>query len=275
MTKVIKLIGKTVERQGNARIWYTDKDLDFTSDKPLMENFIFDTPHHDINRSEVACWQYCDNVSCTDSSTFTSWLAFWCKAMIRRIFLRYLYSPVYLILLPLILGILIGYWLGRRKQTSISQEFNQHNKRKSKSIHFLVPITHQLLETKEKMLSWAVHFVLILNSSFRLFSRRCHNDAQKAEQIMNTKEAKFSQSEKPRTFTDADDDLKMKEEAARQSKYKRDSHFEAGVVKENIPQHIAVIMDGNRRYGRAKYGMASKVSWCTWKPFSNKIKFNL
>jgi len=151
--------------------------------------------------------------------------------------------------------------LGRRKQTSISQEFNQHNKRKSKSILFLVPITHQLLETKETVLSWAVHFVLILNSSFRLFSRRCHNDAQKAEQIMNTKEAKSSQSEKPSTFTDADDDLKMKEEAARQSKYKRDSHFEAGVVKENIPQHIAVIMDGNRRYGRAKYGMASKGHW--------------
>jgi hypothetical protein len=36
---------------------------------------------------------------------------------------------------------------------------------------------------------------------------------------------------------------------------------ESGVELENVPRHVAVIMDGNRRYGRARYGNVSKGHW--------------
>lgn len=35
---------------------------------------------------------------------------------------------------------------------------------------------------------------------------------------------------------------------------------ESGVPIEKLPRHVAVIMDGNRRYGRSKYGNATQVS---------------
>jgi hypothetical protein len=36
---------------------------------------------------------------------------------------------------------------------------------------------------------------------------------------------------------------------------------ESGVDLEHVPRHVAVIMDGNRRYGRARYGDVSKGHW--------------
>mmetsp|Transcript_6155 Transcript_6155/g.8866 ORF Transcript_6155/g.8866 Transcript_6155/m.8866 type:complete len:258 (+) Transcript_6155:2-775(+) len=36
---------------------------------------------------------------------------------------------------------------------------------------------------------------------------------------------------------------------------------QAAVSVDDVPKHIAVIMDGNRRYGKAKYGSATKGHW--------------
>jgi hypothetical protein len=36
---------------------------------------------------------------------------------------------------------------------------------------------------------------------------------------------------------------------------------ESGVNLEHVPRHVAVIMDGNRRYGKARYGNVSKGHW--------------
>ena len=36
---------------------------------------------------------------------------------------------------------------------------------------------------------------------------------------------------------------------------------ESGVDKSQVPRHLAVIMDGNRRYGKMKYGNASQGHW--------------
>jgi len=44
-------------------------------------------------------------------------------------------------------------------------------------------------------------------------------------------------------------------------KYDDGANRESGVPLSQIPEHLAVIMDGNRRYGRAKYGSATRGHW--------------
>mmetsp|Transcript_24329 Transcript_24329/g.44010 ORF Transcript_24329/g.44010 Transcript_24329/m.44010 type:complete len:406 (-) Transcript_24329:41-1258(-) len=40
-----------------------------------------------------------------------------------------------------------------------------------------------------------------------------------------------------------------------------DTKRESGVDIQDIPKHVAVIMDGNRRYGKARYGNVAKGHW--------------
>ena len=60
----------------------------------------------------------------------------------------------------------------------------------------------------------------------------------------------------------ADAELAERENTARQHlSSDANTSRESGVPLSSVPRHIAVIMDGNRRYGRQRYGSATRGHW--------------
>jgi hypothetical protein len=273
---------------------------EYTNDKLMVQNIIYNSAHggdddgssspsssgmhflHDINQSE-ACWHSChphyghgddEYNSCVsyyheayyDRSSFTSWLAFWCKAMIRRIFLRYLYSPVYLIVLPLLVGVLIG-WCLASKSKSRNVEAKQNISKECPRSQQRSPFS-RLQRRLGQLLNCSIHFLMVRIIPTLKQLRGQFTNAERPAIITRTESQPKGNAHELHGVAsscaiDESEQLRLKEEDARRSKYAEDLHFEAGVSKDSIPKHVAVIMDGNRRYGRAKYGIASKVSAIT------------
>lgn len=66
----------------------------------------------------------------------------------------------------------------------------------------------------------------------------------------------------PSNQTETQETLRDKEERARQDlRSIRGTQRESGVPLNQIPKHVAIIMDGNRRYGKTTYGNASAGHW--------------
>eukprot|EP00957_Ditylum_brightwellii_P022585 1703766-Ditylum_brightwellii.AAC.1 len=71
-------------------------------------------------------------------------------------------------------------------------------------------------------------------------------------------------------------ELEKKEDKARSNlRSSAQTQYESGVNTQDIPKHIAVIMDGNRRYGRKVYGSATKGHWDGSKTLVNFAKWCL
>jgi Putative undecaprenyl diphosphate synthase len=59
-----------------------------------------------------------------------------------------------------------------------------------------------------------------------------------------------------------DADLKQREDVTRMHLQSNQGEApESGISQSKVPRHVAVIMDGNRRYGKSHYGSASRGHW--------------
>jgi len=131
----------------------------------------------------------------------------WVKLALGRAVKAYLSNPILLALLPLVLGAVIGYYIG-----------NRSNGMKRKHSIFFGRLS--------EIFQWAcLHLMLI---------RQC----------------------KPWELLDEDRDERTRAELSAM-----ETKRESGVELECVPRHIAVIMDGNRRYGKEKYGSATRGHW--------------
>ena len=203
-------------------------------------------------RSPVCDGCFCPVPSCPDHP-FIRRVVRWVKIIARS---KHGMTVVFGVL-PLILGLLLGFYLGRH------WEQRQNNKQKSKVDQGdeKVPVTWTCLAWKKCVSTFFLLRAFSVSVATYFFT------AQWA--------AKESREEKSTVISNTELKEYDKEDLKRLAFLKDPSQYrQSGVDLNLIPKHIAFIMDGNRRYGKAKYKSASRghmdggyklrdmVNWC-------------
>ncbi len=175
----------------------------------------------------------------------------WCSVVVGRMVDTYLSNAFLLIWLPLFTGLGIGYYLGNRNR-SVDIPKNH-----------TTSITSQNDGVDGKKISYWDYFKTA--SSFASLSLlaawwcRFSSDVDDAQMKIVQKDTDATTDT---TFDAIDENEEVRDENTR-TYLKSSIHEqrESGIDPDMLPKHIAVIMDGNRRYGRAKFGSASRGHW--------------
>ncbi|GKY94319.1 hypothetical protein MPSEU_000397700 [Mayamaea pseudoterrestris] len=147
----------------------------------------------------------------------------WTKLLVMKLASSYYARPIVLALLPLCIGALMGYYFGR---TTRSRKVTRRSRR-----------------------TWLLMYCMRLKA---WWTAACHAVFRQPACIVNQDESSSMNEREKLTklesLHDDDDD-----------EYTR---CESGLDERQVPRHVAIIMDGNRRYGNQVYGSATSGHQC-------------
>ena len=178
-------------------------------------------------------------VACPDDKPLWWLVLRWLKMMLLKIVRTYHGKPFLLVVAPLLIGLCIGYLIGRQSQQRSSW-------------------LSQILERPRDWISLA-HFQLreFLGEKSTPTKKYAIRSVERSNSI-----GALQASPRELTSREADKLLERREELVRKNlQSETGTRRESGVDVVKVPKHVAVIMDGNRRYGKAKYGSAVKGHW--------------
>ena len=174
------------------------------------------------------------------------WLTLrWMKMMLLKVARSYHAKPYLLALAPLLVGAGLGYWIA--KWHFHSQLATRSGPKKVKD------------STKQQN-GQAIHVVRIGMPTRFLSAVWCRLSTGVATLSFTAFANASSTIKNSRDFVDhglAAREIQTREHLNSDKGVQRQS----GVPFERVPRHLAVIMDGNRRYGKTKYGSAAKGHW--------------
>lgn len=207
----------------------------------------------------------------------------WVKLIAVKVGRSYYALPVALVVLTLLVGLVLGFLLGRRYeqqrrrlrtppvQQNQRRLLNRNEKQKrSCTLYLWCAYCGRLLHT----LQWMIHELLMwrgiskfatkLESSSQPDAGSCETTSTPSCRIEKRPFIGLGTSNASLNHVDVNNsnELELKEEIARvELKSDTETECESGLSDEELPRHVAVIMDGNRRYGERQHGNAMQGHW--------------
>ena len=251
----------------------------------------------------------CLQVSCPDGQPLWFLVLRFMKMKVLSMARSYNAKPAVLIAGPLLIGIMIGFYLGRiastttppsktSKTAAMSLTRSTTSEVSTPSLPEQLTTTSTVLHHKmllrirqihgravdlvSSIIYWFSCFI-VLFSTAQSQRQQQSEETQEALSGIQSRSSSSSSSTNPtdstasssrledekelpqhgsEKFVDDDELLHVREDRVRSNlKSRAGTDRESGVPVTDVPRHIGVIMDGNRRYGQAKYGSASRGHW--------------
>lgn len=198
----------------------------------------------------------------------------WGKQIILKVGRSYYALPILLLLFTLCLGILIGYVIGYRRGSSHYHE-RQHQPRDQKTsknvainssgiFSFLIR-WHTMVWSILERIQMGICFFFYLRRQKSRSLLEMRDGITHKRMIDSSTQCKPVVLNKP-SETNYDvcrtNDVEEKERIARGDlKSDNETKCESGLSQKELPHHIAVVMDGNRRYGLQQYNDPVMGHW--------------
>ena len=202
------------------------------------------------NTSQQWCSSIPPNFNCSDDKPLWWLVLRWTKIMLFKIAHSYHVKPLILVACPLFIGLVIGFLFGRRYY---SEPKKKEKSRSTPHVGFFSKIVNFVCGTWFRVNPNSISSVRSDNIVVASKKKEHRQD----DDIVNNSMSTIQKSNKV-----IETDLETREATTRQFMRSNEGMTrESGVPADRVPRHVAVIMDGNRRYGKQTYGNATRGHW--------------
>ena len=211
--------------------------------------------HHRMDNLSFLCDQYAaamntDQCSAEDCPVALGKILRWIKLIVLRVARSYYAYSFVLVVPPLIAGLLVGYWLGQRQATTTTRSKGVN--KTSANYHVLVQWTSWMASMFQVAMSFLSLVLYRIKSSLGWILPTSSDSTD-----TKTTPLIYANNESFNHISNINDDGALSG-TRKDLRSKRDTFCESGIAENQLPRHIAVIMDGNRRFGKANYNNATE-----------------